>query len=178
MFLKIQIVNLVATCETGETIDIGRLASELDATYNPARYRCAYFKDRHMKAKVSIFGSGKMIAIGSKTEEDARRSLSHLARLLRKRGFLRTEKMTFAVQNVVVTVELGREVNLELLSAQIPGVVYEPEQFAGAIVRPQTSEAAVLVFSSGKMVVAGLKSAERINEAIRGIVDELGLTPL
>ena len=75
----------------------------------------------------------------------------------------------------MVTLEVGQEVNRELLSAQIPRIVHEPEQFLGAIVRLQSSVAAVLLFSSDKTIVAGLRLADKIDQASRRVVDDLDL---
>jgi TATA-box binding protein (TBP) (component of TFIID and TFIIIB) len=68
--LKTEIVNLVATATLGERIDLEGIATLPFVSYDPARYFCAYFKDETMEAKVSIFTSGKMIAVGAKSNKD------------------------------------------------------------------------------------------------------------
>ena len=62
--MKIEIVNLVATATLGQPIHLESLTTLPFITNNPSRYFCAYFKDETMEAKVSIFTSGKMIAVG------------------------------------------------------------------------------------------------------------------
>jgi transcription initiation factor TFIID TATA-box-binding protein len=44
-------------------------------------------------------------------------------------------------------------------------MIYEPEQFPGGIYRLKGSSVAVLVFVSGKMVIAGAKSKNDISTA-------------
>lgn len=125
-----------------------------------------------MQGKVSIFSSGKMISLGTKSEEAARRDLLHAAQLLGIPG-IRTDTMKIEVQNVVVTVDLEQTINLETLQDVVPGIIYEPEQFPGAVFKPQSSDAAALLFASGKMVVAGLKSTSTVEKTVKGILDEL-----
>ena len=67
--MKVEIVNLVATATLGESVSLEELAALPFITYNPSRYFCAYFKDETMEAKVSIFTSGKMIAVGTNIEK-------------------------------------------------------------------------------------------------------------
>jgi TATA-box binding protein (TBP) (component of TFIID and TFIIIB) len=40
------------------------------------RYRCAYVKIEGMKGIVTVFGSGAMISVGSRSVEDAERDLT------------------------------------------------------------------------------------------------------
>jgi len=144
-------------------------------TYNPSRYFCAYFKDENMESKVSIFASGKMIAVGAKSEKTATRDLVHVVQTLSKSGFVRNSRLIVTVQNIVVTVELDRTINLDELQELIPGLIYEPEQFPGATFRPLSLDVTVLVFASGEMVVAGLKSVSSIEETVQSVINELGL---
>ena len=56
----------------------------------------------------------------------------------------------------------------------LPHVVYEPEQFPGAMYYPdEVQGAAVLIFANGKMVVAGLKRSELL-EVLEQVVAKLG----
>jgi len=151
------------------------LAKLPSVIYNPSRYFCAYFKDESMESKVSIFASGKMIAVGAKSEKAATRDLMHVVQILSKHGFVRNSRPKVTVQSIVVTVELDRTINLDELQELIPGLVYEPEQFPGAIFRPLYLDVTVLVFASGKMVVAGLKSESPIEETVQSVLNELGL---
>lgn len=173
--LKIEIVNLAATATIGESVSLDELANLPFITYNPSRFFYAYFKDETMEAKVSIFTSGKMIAVGAKSEQSAKRGLQHVIQVLSKLGIVKKRKPKVTVRNIVVTVELDTPIHLEELQDLIPGLVYEPEQFPGAIFRPVNSDVTVLVFASGKMVVAGIKSEKAIEQEVQIILNELKL---
>jgi transcription initiation factor TFIID TATA-box-binding protein len=173
--MKVEIVNVVATATIGESVRLDELADLPFITYNPSRYFCAYFKDESMEAKVSIFTSGKMIAVGAKNEQSAKRDLQHVIQVLSKLGIVKRSKPRVTVRNIVVTVELDTPVHLEELQDLIPGLVYEPEQFPGAIFRPVNSDATVLIFGSGKLVVAGIKSEASIDTDVQTVLRELNL---
>ncbi len=169
--MRIEIVNVVATSDIGESIDLDEISRMPQVIYNPSKYRCAYFKDDGMQAKVSIFPSGKMIAVGAKSEETARRDLLHVTQLLGVNiGTIKVE-----IRNVVATVDLETAINLEALQDVVPGIIYEPEQFPGAIFRPARHPVTVLIFGSGKLVLAGLKTSESLSDIVQNIVQELNL---
>ena len=49
--------------------------------------------------------------------------------------------------------------------------IYEPEQFPGMIIKQKGPKATYLVFSSGKIVIAGCKSLEELNQTVFNITD-------
>ena len=60
--------------------------------------------------------------------------------------------------------------------ALIVNGIYEPEQFPGLILRQDEPKVTYLVFSSGKIVMAGIKSLEDLDLAaskIKEIIDDL-----
>ena len=83
--------------------------------------------------------------------------------------------MKAEIQNVVATVDLRCKINLikaaGIILANVP-VKYIPEQFPGVIVKIKKPKVTILVFSTGKLVVTGAKSAEMIREAVE-VISEL-----
>jgi transcription initiation factor TFIID TATA-box-binding protein len=169
----LKVVNLVATAELGQRIDLGRLVGIKGFLYDMHVYHCAYLKDQNTKAKVSIFSSGKMISIGAKDIADAECDLDHARRKLAKLGLVRPGGIKAKVQNIVATSELGRDIDLEDLVRKLPNIIYEPEQFPGAIYYAKELEgASILIFANGKLVFAGLKSIESL-EAGRQVMADI-----
>jgi TATA-box binding protein (TBP) (component of TFIID and TFIIIB) len=78
--VHIEIVNVVATRRLPFKVDLESLARLLpeQVKLNPRypRYRCAYVKVEGMKGIVTVFGSGAMIGVGSRSVEDAERARS------------------------------------------------------------------------------------------------------
>jgi transcription initiation factor TFIID TATA-box-binding protein len=70
-----QIQNVVSLAKLSENeIDLSTLAEKLsNSHYNPKRFPAVIFKKSEPKSTVLVFRSGKLIIIGSKSEEDADR---------------------------------------------------------------------------------------------------------
>jgi len=176
---KTAIVNVVATAALNQELDLDELAKFREILHDSVVYggRVAYFKSPKMKGKVSIFASGKMISVGTKSEEEAFHELEHTKGFLIEKGFIKSTRsldrsfLQPKIRNIVVVTEFGKSVNLEELSLR-KRMIYEPEQFPGGIMRIERPfKATVLIFSSGKAVIAGLRSSKQINPTIQKLKD-------
>ena len=177
MLHKLTIVNVVATSELRQPVDLGRLVRVSGFLYDQAIYPCAYLKDSRTKAKVSIFSSGKMICAGAKSYGDAKHDLRYAAKRLAELRIVEPTRIIVKLQNIVATGELAQPVDIEWLAAKLPSVIYEPEQFPGAIYYAKELEgASILIFSSGKLVFAGLRSLEMLEESTRVLRDLAEIT--
>jgi len=165
----------VATAELNQFVNLEKLVHAEGFLYDTAIYRCAYLKDEHTKAKVSIFSTGKMISVGSKSFKDATHDLNYATgRLAQLRLISPTKIKEVKLQNIVATGDIGQDVNIEELSTRLPNIIYEPEQFPGAIYYAKELEgASILIFASGKVVIAGLRD-EHLLEVARNVLEKLG----
>jgi len=77
---------------------------------------------------------------------------------------------TFRIENIVATVILDQDIDIDSLEAELPNHVYKPEQFPGIIFRVDKPRATALIFRSGKMVVTGTKSIAQLIEAVKRII--------
>lgn len=167
-----EIVNLVATAEVSQPIPLVRLANQKQFLYDRAIYHCAYLKDKKTSAKVAIFSSGKMICIGARRLEDAKRSLAYAQKRLVDLGIIRPIKIVVRIQNIVATGDIGAPIDVERLATKLPNVIYEPEQFPGAIFHAKELQgASVLIFASGKVVFAGLKNRALLEKGKQILLD-------
>jgi transcription initiation factor TFIID TATA-box-binding protein len=144
--------------------------------YDAAIYRCAYLKDNRTRAKVSIFSTGKMICVGARRFEDAKHDLVYAAKRLTNLHLAKPTKIVVKLQNIVATGEIDKPLDIEKLSATLPNIIYDPEQFPGAIYYAKELEgASILIFASGKVVIAGLRD-ERLLQVARKTLANLGET--
>ena len=83
-----------------------------------------------------------------------------------------------ALRNLVIVHQIGSNLDLKLLSVQLPfaKTEYEPEQFPGLIYRQEINgrDAVCLIFSSGKCVITGCASFEDAEEAAETLAETLG----
>jgi transcription initiation factor TFIID TATA-box-binding protein len=85
---------------------------------------------------------------------------------LRNQGIQIIEKPVVTIQNIVASAELGGEIDLESLVYKLNRIMYEPEQFPGAVYRMDELQVVFLIFSAGKLVCVGAKKEEQVYEAV------------
>ena len=77
------------------------------------------------------------------------------------------------IENVVATASLGQKLDLIAIMKVFRNVEYRPKKFPGLVFRLKKPKTATLIFSTGKMVCTGAKSAKLARSAIRKVVKEL-----
>lgn len=168
---KTEIVNVVATAALNQEIDLEEIRKFEGFFHDSDVYggRVAYFKTNKMEGKVSIFSSGKLISVGTKSEDAAFRELETTKNLLVKKGLIKDVSLQPKTRNMVFSVDFEETVNLEDLSLK-ERVIYEPEQFPGAILKiVDPYKTTVLIFASGKAVVTGLTSTNQIETVLKRV---------
>ncbi|HEU5172608.1 MAG TPA: hypothetical protein VFT83_03685 [Nitrososphaeraceae archaeon] len=73
------------------------------------------------------------------------------------------------VRNIVATWNIGKKIDLNSVAGVLTKCVYEPEQFPDLIINISQS-CTFLIFSSGKIVIAGAKSEEEKVSSIKKLV--------
>ncbi|MCW4021197.1 MAG: TATA box-binding protein, partial [Candidatus Bathyarchaeota archaeon] len=119
-----------------------------------------------------IFNSGRMVCTGAKSVREARRAILKVARELKKGGIIITGKPEIKIQNIVASGSLGVPVDIEgaCERARLGGsLMYEPEQFPGAMYRMENPSVVFLIFSAGKIVCVGAKKEEDIYKAVENL---------
>lgn len=77
------------------------------------------------------------------------------------------------IENVVASASVNAEIDLDKVAATLPNAEYEPEQFPGLVLRLEEPRAAILVFSSGKMVCTGAKDPKIIRLAVERTIKQI-----
>jgi transcription initiation factor TFIID TATA-box-binding protein len=169
---KKKIVNVVATASLNQELSFVKLREFEEIFYNPELYggRVAYFKTDPMIGRISLFSTGKMISVGTKTKKDAFFELELAERFLVQKRLVEHTQLKPQIHNIVATLDVEKSLNLEKI-AESPKVIYEPEQFPAIILHlEQPYKASILIFSSGKIVITGLKSSEEIDQTIAQVL--------
>jgi transcription initiation factor TFIID TATA-box-binding protein len=167
----INIENIVASATVKHRMELNAVVKAFpDAEYRPGRFPGLVFRLKKPKTSTLIFGSGKMICTGARSEKEAERALRKLVKVLKEGGILIMGKPEIKIVNVVATVNLGGPVDLLELYESERGmrgrIVYEPEQFPGLIYRMDSPRAVFLIFSSGKLVCTGARREEDVHQAV------------
>ena len=166
---KIKIENVVASTDIKKIISLDKLLNVLEASeYEPEQFPGLVYRLDDPKVATLIFRSGKIICVGARSTADAKLALKKTVRNIKKIGIRFNENnLKVKIENIVVAVNLGRELNLDQLAFQLENSEYEPEQFPGLVYRIYEPKVAFLLFSSGRVVCAGAKGISAVKEAVR-----------
>jgi transcription initiation factor TFIID TATA-box-binding protein len=161
---EIKIVNTVCTADLEQNVSLTDFNKYDNLSANLELYACGYVKNKTMIGRVTIFRTGKIISVGTKSIESAFKELEIAAKILKKHKLIKSYKLKPKTQNIVTSINIQRTINIEKFARSLPKVMYEPEQFPGLIMRFPGSTVA-LVFASGKIVLTGAKSYRELNSA-------------
>jgi len=162
----VQIQNVVAVASLNQKIDLLSIVKAFrNAEYRPKRFPGLVFRMKRPKTATLIFTTGKMVCTGAKSEKMARSAVRKVVRELKKAGIIILRRPEISIVNVVASADIGGDVDLETVSTVLDNIMYEPEQFPGAIYRMDEPKVVILIFSSGKLVITGAKNAGQVHEA-------------
>ncbi|UJR08981.1 hypothetical protein I4U23_013231 [Adineta vaga] len=168
--LQPSLQNIVSTVNLGCQLDLKRIALQArNAEYNPKRFAAVIMRIRNPRTTALIFGSGKMVCTGAKSEEASLQAARRYARVIQKLGFP-AKFRDFKIQNMVGSVDVKFPIRLEaLVLKHYQFCSYEPELFPGLIYRMMHPKIVLLIFVSGKVVLTGAKVRREIHEAFERI---------
>ena len=126
---EIKIQNTVSTADLKQKIDIASFNDYQHLSSNLDLYACGYIKDDAMIGRVTVFRTGKLISVGTKSPEQAAKELKKASRILQKHKLAKSTKITPQVRNIVSRFDLKRKLPIEKLARTLPKSLYEPEQF-------------------------------------------------
>ena len=165
--LDVNVENVVATATLGQKLDLLVIMKAFrNAEYNPKKFPGLVFRLKKPKTTTLIFSTGKMVCTGAKSEKMARSAVEKVVRELKDKGIFILGKPETVIQNVVATANVHGNVDLEAAADIFDNVMYEPDQFPGLIYRMGDPKVVILVFTSGKLVCTGGKSAEMVDVAV------------
>jgi transcription initiation factor TFIID TATA-box-binding protein len=166
----IAIVNVVASATIEQKLDLVDITKKFpDVEYHPEQFPGAVFRLKTPRTATLLFGSGKMVCTGAKSEEMAIKAVNIVVQNLRKGKIKIKNEPIVTIQNIVSSINLGGKVNLEQAARTLPRSTYEPEQFPGLIHRMLDPKTVILIFASGKLVCVGARIEKDIHRSVNQI---------
>lgn len=168
--MSYNIVNVITTGDLKQKVDIYAIAELPHTIHDQKIYggRVTYLKTSEMHGKVTIFPSGKLISIGTKSPEQATHDLQFTEEYLHKHHLVTKIPILSNLRNIVALTSVPDIPAIEEI-AELDGAMYEPEQFPGAILKTDETKATYIIFQSGKIVINGTNSIEKLEKAIEYI---------
>jgi transcription initiation factor TFIID TATA-box-binding protein len=164
---SIRIQNIVASAALNQRVNLRTIVAKFPhAEYSPRVFPGLVFRLKKPKTATLIFETGKMVCTGAKSEKEAIQAVNKVTRELKSKGLPIIQKPAIKVQNVVASAELNGEIDLENVVYKLKRVMYEPEQFPGAVYRMDEPKVVFLIFSAGKLVCVGAKKEQDVYDAV------------
>lgn len=161
-----KIQNIISTVNLKCHLDIKETTWLISNTeYRPRKFDALVIRIRKPQATALVFTSGKMVCTGTKSVNDSYVAARKFARKLQKTNAA-VRFADFTIHNMVCSHDFGHPIDLNKLSERHQSF-YEPEIFPGLTYR--MTHVTVLIFSTGKIVITGSNSPERINAAFRHV---------
>lgn len=172
--LDISIENVVASATLDQEIDLLAIMKVFrNVEYRPKQFPGLVFRLKKPKTATLIFGSGKMVCTGAKSEKMAHNAVNQVVEELKNNGIVILGKPKITIQNIVASANLHGKIDLETAADIMENVMYEPEQFPGLIYRMREPKVVMLLFASGKLVCTGAKYEGMVQEAVEKLYDTL-----
>ena len=165
------IQNVVSTCKISENyINLHDIPEKMkNAHYNPTKFNAAIIKIYEPKATILLFSSGRFVCTGTKNICDNKTACENICRLLGSTCF-----SEYKIHNVVGSGCVGHCIDLIGLANTHKHIVqYESEIFPGAKIKYPNSKATALIFTSGKIIVTGLKNEAEVHAFYNKILNLL-----
>lgn len=77
------------------------------------------------------------------------------------------------IENIVVSIQVAKSLDLDKLSQVIPDSKYNPEEVAALILHFKIPKTAVMFFSDGNVVLTGPKDMNEVDEIVKTICNRL-----
>jgi len=166
---KYRIENIVISVSFHSEINLEKIAANYqDADFNLNKFPGLCIRITKPKCTLLLFKNGKMIITGLKNSSEAPLVVKRVSEKLAHVGIELDTKPEFKIVNLVVSLNFQHRINLDDASLSLNHSIYEPEVFPGLIFRNLTPITCVfLIFSSGKVVLTGLKQEDDIIPAIK-----------
>ena len=167
---NIQIVNVVASATIEQKLDLVDITKKFPTVeYHPEQFPGAVFRLEDPKTATLLFGSGKMVCTGAKSQVLAEAAVNQVVKILKKGKIKIKNDPIVSIQNIVSSIDLKGKVNLEQAARTLPRSMYEPEQFPGLIHRMLDPKTVILIFASGKLVCVGAKLEDDVHRSVNQI---------
>ncbi len=171
---SVNIENVVASVTLKQNIDLNSVLKAFPSVeYRPEQFPGLVFRLKKPKTATLIFGSGKMVCTGAKSERQAKTAVRKVVRELKENGIVIVGRPIIQVVNMVASVSLGGRIDLEKSTYTLGRTMYEPEQFPGLIYRMDEPKVVILLFTSGKLVCTGDKTEEEVYESVIKLHNQL-----
>jgi len=168
-----KIVNIVATVILAEPLDINEVHKHLPGSKFPkSGSPWLQYRLQPENYYTTFYKSGKFLVTGVTSPDEIRPIAERIISTLEDNSII-VKISDIVIHNFVVVDSIGHEVQFDKIIASLPdaNIEYEPEQFPGMIIK--TGGHSFLLFSSGKIILTGVRDIESILPALNAFKEKI-----
>jgi len=161
-----KITNIVATVKVAPSLDLEKIAHSVKNTeFAASGAKWLKMRVQPENKYVAFYKSGKFLVTGVNSIEQLHGIAERVASIL-KGAHIEIDEPRIIVHNIVVSEQIEINVPLEHIIYGLDPYKssYEPEQFPSILYKDWG--VSFLLFSSGKVIISGIKKIEEIEEII------------
>lgn len=176
----VELVNVVASGHIEREFDLAALQNDINAfetTFEPERFPGLQLRFEEGSAVLILYSSGTYSIMGAKSKEDLNQMYESLDKAVSEIGIDITETAERPeVRNLICKADLGQEINLSALTIGlgIENVEYEPEQSPFLYYWPSEIDCLITIPANGAVVITGVETVERAEEAYTHLQTRIG----
>jgi len=173
----IKTVNVVGVGLLDEEFDLNSLATSLpeNVRYEPEMHPGLYLRIENHRPLMIIYGTGKFIVTGAKSEDEVYHTRDEGARILSEVTSHPLGLKQFELCNYVLSGDLGTELDLSTITVGLglERTEYNPETISAVLYTPEQANCTVMIFRSGKVNIVGESSRERSEQAFQELKNKI-----
>jgi len=172
------VVNIVATGDVGQELDLEALYVDLDFSqkeYNPKKAPALQLRSVQDGPVIILYSSGAYNIMGARCEKGIEELYNAFSSSLEELGIDISNKSRPEVRNIVCKAELGREVDLSALTVALgmEQVEYEPEQSPFVYYWPDNLDCLITIPANGEVIITGVTTKQAAKQALSNLQDRL-----
>ncbi|MDR0797697.1 MAG: hypothetical protein LBE70_03125 [Nitrososphaerota archaeon] len=172
---ELTVENVVMVGCFSESVDLDVVCLKLeDSKCNWKKFSGISFKLKSPLATFLLFRNGGFVCTGTKTKIKAEEAVANFLCLLKAEGLVSNQcAFECGVKHLVVSVNIaGASGSLEQISSEFD-TIYESDKFPVADYKMGESNAAFLVFLTGKLICSGVTDKEGLKKAVKEFYNQL-----
>ncbi|CAD2108146.1 TATA-box binding protein, putative [Plasmodium vinckei] len=176
--IPLKIHNIISSANLDTEIDLRLVAVSIkSAEYNPSKINTLIIRINHPKCTALIFKSGRIMLTGTKSKTDSINGCKKIGKIIKLVTNQNIRLKNFKIENIIASANCNIPVRLEMLAHDHKDYCnYEPELFAGLVYRYKPTsnlKSVILIFVSGKIIITGCKSIQKLNTVFQDIYNVL-----
>lgn len=176
--ISLNIHNIISSANLCIDINLRLVAVSIrNAEYNPSKINTLIIRLNKPQCTALIFKNGRIMLTGTRTKKDSIMGCKKIAKIIKIVTKDKVKFCNFKIENIIASANCNIPIRLEVLAHDHKEYCnYEPELFAGLVYRYKPTsnlKSVILIFVSGKIIITGCKSVNKLYTVFQDIYNVL-----